>query len=61
MGLSSSAKAVTICFSGSSNGLVKNFVVQVPHEVNEASLLWASEGVVCGVEIRDHDAFEPCQ
>ena len=37
----------------------KNFVVQISHEVNEASLLWTSQGVVCGVEIRDHDALEP--
>src|SRR4029077_7478896 len=36
----------------------ENFVVQISHEVNEESMLWTSEGIVCGVEIRDHDAPE---
>src|SRR5208337_3730667 len=39
-------------------GVVQQLLVDVPHQVNEALLLRAFDGVVSGVEVRYKDAVE---
>ena len=39
----------------------KDFVVQIPHQVDEAPLLRAADGIIRGVKIGYQDTLEPCQ
>ncbi len=39
-------------------GFLKQVIVEVSNQVDEAPLLWAIQGVICGVEIRNQHALE---
>src|SRR5262249_9917305 len=41
--------------------ILQHVVVQIAHEMNQALLLLAAHLVVCWIEVRDQDSFEPLQ
>src|ERR1700730_7587236 len=41
--------------------ILQHIIVQIAHEMNQALLLRAVHRIVCWIEVRDQDSFEPLQ